>query len=72
MEFIVAKGGSGGSPANGFLGVKGETKTVDLNLKLIADIGLVGQVLEKELGEFFIIYMYSLKKSSQFSILFTE
>ncbi|XP_052716633.1 GTP-binding protein 10 homolog [Crassostrea angulata] len=42
MEFIVAKGGSGGSPANGFLGVKGETKTVDLNLKLIADIGLVG------------------------------
>lgn len=42
MEFIVAKGGSGGSPANGFMGIKGETKTVDLNLKLIADIGLVG------------------------------
>ncbi|XP_022316504.2 GTP-binding protein 10 homolog [Crassostrea virginica] len=41
-EFIVAKGGAGGNPDNGFMGMKGEAKTVDLNLKLIADIGLVG------------------------------
>ncbi|XP_062601726.1 GTP-binding protein 10-like [Saccostrea cucullata] len=41
-ELVVAKGGSGGNPSNGFEGTKGEAKTVDLNLKLIADIGLVG------------------------------
>lgn len=38
----IAKGGPGGSPKNEFNGLKGEKKMVVLNLKLIADIGLVG------------------------------
>jgi GTPase involved in cell partitioning and DNA repair len=41
-EFTVVKGGSGGNASNGFEGRRGEAKSVDLNLKLIADIGLVG------------------------------
>lgn len=41
-ELIVANGGYGGHPNNGFLGQQGETKTIALELKLIADIGLVG------------------------------
>ncbi|KAF5297708.1 hypothetical protein FQA39_LY12039 [Lamprigera yunnana] len=41
-EIVVAKGGPGGHPKNGFLGVKGQCYPVRLDLKLIADIGLVG------------------------------
>lgn len=41
-ELVVAKGGFGGHPKNGFLGQQGESKTLALELKLIADIGLVG------------------------------
>ncbi|CAH1993903.1 unnamed protein product [Acanthoscelides obtectus] len=41
-ELVLAKGGPGGHPKNGFLGVKGEAYPVKLDLKLIADIGLVG------------------------------
>nr|CAH7768205.1 unnamed protein product [Callosobruchus chinensis] len=41
-EVLLAKGGTGGHPKNGFLGVKGEAHPVKLDLKLIADIGLVG------------------------------
>lgn len=41
-EFVIAKGGSGGHPKNGFLGTKGQAYPIKLDLKLIADIGLVG------------------------------
>ncbi|EDW55802.1 GTP-binding protein 10 homolog [Drosophila sechellia] len=39
---IVAGGGTGGCTANNFLGRPGENRTVNLDLKLIADVGLVG------------------------------
>ncbi|KZS13449.1 putative GTP-binding protein 10 [Daphnia magna] len=41
-QVIVAKGGLGGQPATQFNGLKGEEIKVVLDLKLIADIGLVG------------------------------
>lgn len=41
-ELVVAKGGEGGNKANGFCGFKGESQSIKLELKLIADIGLVG------------------------------
>jgi len=41
-ELIVAKGGEGGKKSNGFCGHKGESRSIKLELKLIADIGLVG------------------------------
>ncbi|XP_050514321.1 GTP-binding protein 10 [Diabrotica virgifera virgifera] len=41
-EIILAKGGTGGHSKNGFLGTKGQAYSVKLDLKLIADIGLVG------------------------------
>ncbi|XP_071108569.1 GTP-binding protein 10 homolog [Haliotis cracherodii] len=42
QEIVVAHGGRGGNSSNRFLGKKGEAHTVVLDLKLIADIGLVG------------------------------
>ncbi|KAK2156770.1 hypothetical protein LSH36_205g00015 [Paralvinella palmiformis] len=39
---LVAKGGAGGGPFNNYLGRKGQAYSVTLDLKLIADIGLVG------------------------------
>lgn len=39
---IVAGGGMGGCTGNNFLGRPGEHRTINLDLKLIADIGLVG------------------------------
>uniref|UniRef100_A0A2P2I513 GTP-binding protein 10 homolog n=1 Tax=Hirondellea gigas TaxID=1518452 RepID=A0A2P2I513_9CRUS len=39
---LVAHGGEGGSPTNGFLGQAGQQHHVKLVLKTIADIGLVG------------------------------
>lgn len=39
---ILAKGGSGGTPRNGYLGTQGQAYPINLDLKLIADIGLVG------------------------------
>ncbi|KAG5891073.1 hypothetical protein JTB14_005709 [Gonioctena quinquepunctata] len=41
-ELVVAKGGTGGHPKNGFLGTRGQAYHMRLDLKLIADIGLVG------------------------------
>ncbi|VVC98599.1 GTP-binding protein 10 homolog [Leptidea sinapis] len=39
---IVARGGPGGNPQNNFLGHYGQAHHIRLDLKLIADIGLVG------------------------------
>lgn len=41
-KLLVAKGGRGGSPQSGFLPNKGQTRNIRLDLKLIADFGLVG------------------------------
>lgn len=41
-ELIVASGGEGGNKKNGFCGRKGENRSIKLELKLIADIGVVG------------------------------
>ena len=41
-EVIVAEGGDGGNFDNSFNGQKGQAHTLILDLKLIADIGLVG------------------------------
>lgn len=41
-KLIVAKGGLGGQPITEFNGLKGEENKVILDLKLIADVGLVG------------------------------
>lgn len=39
---VVAKGGIGGNADNGYCGKKGERHTLMLDLKLIADVALVG------------------------------
>lgn len=41
-ELLLAKGGAGGNSENGFLGQEGQSQTFILDLKLIADVGLVG------------------------------
>nr|CAG4645697.1 EOG090X0ACU [Lynceus sp. MCZ IZ 141354] len=41
-QVIVAKGGIGGNPENSFSGGKGEEHRILIDLKLIADVGLVG------------------------------
>lgn len=41
-KVIVARGGMGGHDSTQFNGVKGEELKIILDLKLIADIGLVG------------------------------
>lgn len=42
QEVTVACGGQGGTPDNSFIGQKGEVQMITLDLKLIADVGLVG------------------------------
>lgn len=39
---VVARGGFGGNAYNNYLGMKGQAYSVTLDLKLIADVGLVG------------------------------
>ena len=41
---LVAKGGAGGGPDNHFATQQGHSLSVSLDLKLIADVGLVGSV----------------------------
>ena len=41
-KVLVAKGGGGGCKASGFSGLRGDKLVVTLDLKLIADVGLVG------------------------------
>lgn len=41
-QVVIAKGGAGGNKNTGFSGLKGEKLMVTLDLKLIADVGLVG------------------------------
>ncbi len=41
-KLVVAKGGPGASPSNGFFAEKGQGHHVTLDLKLIADVGFVG------------------------------
>lgn len=39
---VIAKGGKGGSPLNDYQAQSGQAFSVNLDLKLIADIGLIG------------------------------
>ncbi|KAL0112054.1 hypothetical protein PUN28_013346 [Cardiocondyla obscurior] len=41
-KILVARGGLGGCEETGYCGLKGESQTIQLDLKMIADIGLVG------------------------------
>lgn len=41
-EVIIAKGGKGASPLNNYKAEQGVAYSVNLDLKLIADVGLVG------------------------------
>lgn len=41
-KLLLARGGSGGGPQNGFIGQKGQVVTLTLDLKLLADVGFVG------------------------------
>ena len=43
-DVVVARGGRGGNPKTNFLGLKGDSKIVGFELKLLADVGLVGYV----------------------------
>ncbi|XP_078051137.1 GTP-binding protein 10 homolog [Augochlora pura] len=41
-HLLVAKGGLGGCETTGYCGLKGQSRTIILDLRLIADVGLVG------------------------------
>ncbi len=42
QRVVVARGGRGGSPLNNYHPEKGTAFSVNLDLKLIADVGLIG------------------------------
>ncbi len=41
-KLVIAAGGKGGSSVNKYIGQKGQSFSINLDLKLIADIGLIG------------------------------
>lgn len=41
-KLVIAKGGKGGSPLNDYQSQPGQAFSLNLDLKLIADIGLIG------------------------------
>ncbi|GFR08311.1 GTP-binding protein 10 [Trichonephila clavata] len=41
-KLLLARGGCGGGPQNGFIGQKGQGVPLTLDLKLLADVGFVG------------------------------
>ncbi|CAL7952482.1 unnamed protein product [Xylocopa violacea] len=41
-KLMVAKGGEGGCERSGYCGLKGERRTIVLDLQLLADVGLIG------------------------------
>ncbi|GFT86230.1 GTP-binding protein 10 [Nephila pilipes] len=41
-KLLLARGGSGGGPQNGFIGQRGQAVPLTLDLKLLADVGFVG------------------------------
>ena len=43
-ELLIIRGGRGGSALNKYTGQPGEKYSVNLDLKLIADVGLIGFV----------------------------
>ena len=41
-ELLIVRGGKGGSALNKYMGQPGDKFSVNLDLKLIADVGLIG------------------------------
>ncbi|PRD23810.1 UNVERIFIED_CONTAM: gtpbp10 [Trichonephila clavipes] len=41
-KLLLVRGGCGGGPQNGFIGQKGQSVPLTLDLKLLADVGFVG------------------------------
>lgn len=41
-KLVVATGGIGGCERTGYCGLKGESRTIVLDLQLLADVGLIG------------------------------
>ena len=42
QEYVICKGGQGGNESNSYIGASGQKRFIRLDLKLLADIGLVG------------------------------
>lgn len=59
-RLLVARGGDGGGPDNRFLAKSGVAHSISLDLKLIADVGLVGYVLDSCFPDMFILLVINL------------